>query len=293
MVCVIIHNKHVSDLQIICPIFCPFEMARVFALLHVAHGKHIHVLVWCVGDKSAAYLVQKQDFQVYMNLYCQAIYNGCPNAGRLGIRASDLAFPNISLPDGTQYTYMYLVSCQGAVTKSARGSHILVGQQLAQSPSMSCAEKHAIINQTKGYTVRYGRLRRADAEQWAQLHPNPGGLFNASAAVAAATMRPHAKGLLAGPRLHTVKAAHVAAASKRSVFGVGQQQETFLNDVYRAQWKAMLDRIRQSKLRPAVCSLTCIVFCLRCNIGSFNTLAVSNFFIGQACIYIMAVPASA
>ena len=155
------------------------------------------------GDITAEKLVEKKDFQVYLKMYCQAIKNGCRNAAWLGIRANDLVYPNVTLPDATEYTYVYLISCQGEVTKNARGSSVLVKVDMAVAPDLSCCEKHARIERHKGHAIRDGRMLAADAQQWAQLHPKPGGLFNASAAVLTTTTRPHATGLLAGPSLHT------------------------------------------------------------------------------------------
>ena len=51
-----------------------------------------------------------------------------------------------------------------------------------------------------------------------------------------------------------------------------------LNDLYRAQWEAMLDRIRQSKLRPAVCSLNCIVFLLEVQHWQLQYMLPSSVF---------------
>ena len=66
-------------------------------------------------------LVRNTNFQVYLKMYCQGIKFGCPNAALLGIRACGLVHPNITLPDGTKYTYVYFISCQREVTKKGTG----------------------------------------------------------------------------------------------------------------------------------------------------------------------------
>lgn len=108
---------------------------------------------WLAGDITAEKLVEKKDFQVYLKMYCQAIKNGCRNAAWLGIRANDLVYPNVTLPDGTEYTYVYVISCQGEVTKNARGSSVLVKVDMAVAPDLSCCEKHASIERHKGHLL--------------------------------------------------------------------------------------------------------------------------------------------
>ena len=175
-------------------------------------------------------------------MYCQAVKYGCPNAGFLGIRASDLAHPNVTLSDDTKYTEVYFISSQGEATKNARGSSVLFKVHMALAPDVSCLDKHASIERKQGCDVR--RMRIPDAEQWTRLHPHSGGLFNAPAAAITAIMRQHAPGLLAGPSLHTVKAAHISSSAKQQVFGVGQPPEAVLSALHKSQWDAMVARQR-------------------------------------------------
>lgn len=212
--------------------FLPLSLGKCVCRLPIGCGilPVGHLQFWCTGEQTAGYLVQKQDFQVWMQLSCQAIQNGGPNSGCLGIRASDLAFPNITLPHGTEYTYVYIISCQGTVTTDATGSRVLLDYQLAQSPEVSCAEMHALIAQQNDYLIRYGGLHRANAEQRAQMQPNSGGVVNAApaAAAATATTHPHAQGLQSGPSLHPIRAVHGARAPKWHVLGVERYGEAFL-----------------------------------------------------------------
>ena len=132
--------------------------------------------------------MRKLDLHVYIKMYCQGIKFGCPDAALLGIRVCDLVHPSIILADGNKYTYVYFISCQGKVTKKGTGQQALNKYDCTCAQDLSCAELHAKIEKSKGHAVWYGRMRAADAQQWAKLHPQSGGLFNASAAVTAATM---------------------------------------------------------------------------------------------------------
>ena len=126
-------------------------------------------MIWVsllAGDIPAERLVRNMDFQVYMKMYCQGIKFGCPNAALLGIRASDLVHPSITLPDGTKYTYVYFISCQGEVTKKGTGQQALNKYDYTCKPDLSCAELHAKIEKSKGHAVRYGRMRAADARHF-------------------------------------------------------------------------------------------------------------------------------
>ena len=214
------------------------------------------------GDIPAERLARNMN--AYLKMYCQGIKFGCPNAALLGICAGDLVHPSIILPDSTKYTYVYFISCQGEVTKKGTRQQALNQYGYTCTPDLSCAKLHAKIEKSEGHAVQYGRMQAAYAQQWAKLHPQSGGLFNASAAVTAAIMRPHAPGLLAGPSLHTVRAAHVSTAAKQQVFGLGEPPETVLNTLHRLQWDAMMQRQQAQKMRPGVClydSLPCASDC--------------------------------
>ena len=204
------------------------------------------------GDIAADLLTSTPDFQVYLQLYCQAVKQGCTSAAYIGIRASDIAFPSVTLPDGTEYNYIYLVSCSGKVGRNAAGTAMLQCIDMAAAPMPSCAEKHASINAQLGFELRYGIVRAADVEQYKQVQQHPSGLFNAATAFNTAVVQPHAVGLCKGPALHTVKASHISAAAKRHVLGRGQPQATLLLDFQRRLYRATSERIASRRLRPAV-----------------------------------------
>ena len=146
------------------------------------------------------------------------------------------------------------------MTKKGTGQQALNQYDYSRAPDYPCAESHAHIEKSDSHAVWYGRMRVADAQQSAKLHPQSGWLFDSSAAVTAATMRPHAPGLLVGPSLHTARAARMSTAAKQQGFGLGQPPETVLNALQRLQWDAMMQRQQAQKMRPRVClcgSLPC------------------------------------
>ena len=105
------------------------------------------------GDIPAECLVRNMNFQVYLKMYCQGIRFACPNAALLGIRASDLVHPSITLPDGTKYTYVYFIICRGEVTKKGTGQQTLNQYDDTCAPDLSCTASHVLIEKSQGHAA--------------------------------------------------------------------------------------------------------------------------------------------
>lgn len=199
-----------------------------------------------------------------MQLYCRAIRKGCTSAQEIAIRASDLAYP-ITLADGTLASNIYLISCRGTIVRNARGTPILQSISKTESPSPSCADQHAAVNETDRCEHRYGMLRAADAEQYRQRQRNPTVMLNGSDALRAVAVKPHASGLCQGPSLHPISTRHVAASAKRHVPGTGQSQALLLLEFQKGLFAETKAHAVRERMRPSVSlSFQCLVLAAWC-----------------------------
>ena len=115
-------------------------------------------LVRFAGDVPADVIVRNPEFKCYLQLYCQGVRQGCSSAVHIGIRGSDLAYPRVTLDDGTAYSHIYLVSCSGKVMNTSAGTAILQNINMACPPSPTCADKHRSINTELRCQLRYGMV---------------------------------------------------------------------------------------------------------------------------------------
>ena len=236
-----------------------FILLIVLALVALVHNvtadsSNPFLIALCLADVVSAYEVahSKKSFLMYLKLHCQAISQGCTATALLGIFGDDLANPCAQLADGTEYSCIYLINCRGDVKVNSAGQHCSVNVQRTLAPEPTCVVHHGNINQRVGAEVRFGLQRAADKQQRAILNTHPTGLFNASAAVRTANTAPHAEGLCKGPRLNTTKAAHMAAAQKREVFGTGQKAASVILELQDKHHAALKERIAKEKIGKKV-----------------------------------------
>ena len=157
----------------------------------------------------------------YININCKGIVDGCSTYVRIGGCYRDQAEPNFNLPNGKEFSWLYIVECQAKRGQNAAASWVSRDAQLLVPPSILCADAHEQAKKDHNDPfLTYSKARIGDHQQVRKQAP-AAARFSSSGAVATATNAIHDPRLTLGSAMyHQVKAQAVSRTVKADKYGV-------------------------------------------------------------------------